>query len=258
MKIEQNSFVKILEINDDDCITVTGGGGKTSLLFLLMKELTDRGIPSMITTTTKMWYPENFGGTMMFLDQFGGEQLSKAIKQCLDLQLFVAAARLSDNKVSGLSPEMVDSIFENDKYRIILNEGDGSAGKPAKIYHQGEPVIPQKTNRLFHLIGCEVWNEPLGRYLHRCPPELEVQRFNPDWFIKQLLIYAKLVKRFDHAQSDLIINKAEGEYFTAACEMAVIAQVFFKAVYIASIQEGWIINSNDVHEEVRLNPKSEK
>lgn len=240
--MERLSFLNLLEIKTGDCITVTGGGGKTGFVFQLMKELTNCGIPSMITTTTKMWYPDNFSGKIILQDQIGLKNLMPAIKSCSELQLFVAAGGLADNKVSGLTPELVDDIYENLDGRILLVEGDGAAGKPSKIYRQGEPVIPKSTNRLIFIIGCEVWNQPLGHYVHRCPPELKDLLFDALWLKEKLMNYCSLIEHYKIDSSWLIINKAEGKAFLAASEMAKIAKPFFKQIFISSIKEAWIVN----------------
>ena len=76
-----NSFLELLKIDveENPVIAVVGGGGKTSLIFQLTRELVEKGKKVIITTTTHMAYdPERpFAGNVdpdgiqRLLDRYG-------------------------------------------------------------------------------------------------------------------------------------------------------------------------------------------
>ena len=146
-------------IEQPDFVTVTGGGGKTSLLTCLASELRDKG-RTLLTTTTKMRYPDAFDGEVIITASYMW-LLNCLVKQDRDLYYF-AERCIEDHKVKGAAPELLDCLFKELPDWIFLNEGDGAGGKPYKIYREWEPVIPKNTTKLIHVIGCELLNESIS------------------------------------------------------------------------------------------------
>lgn len=73
-------------IEQPDFVTVTGGGGKTSLLTCLASELRDKG-RTLLTTTTKMRYPDAFDGEVIITASYMW-LLNCLVKQDRDLYYF--------------------------------------------------------------------------------------------------------------------------------------------------------------------------
>jgi probable selenium-dependent hydroxylase accessory protein YqeC len=149
-------------IGDRESISLVGGGGKTTLLYALGRELSALRCGVILTTTTKIFEPEPSSFFRLFLSpelsaikKWVAEHLHR--HQCL----LLARERLPNGKLEGVFPEWAEEIFSMDGVSAIINEADGSAGRPLKAPRDGEPVIPKNTTLLVPLIGIDGMGCPL-------------------------------------------------------------------------------------------------
>jgi probable selenium-dependent hydroxylase accessory protein YqeC len=149
-------------IGEQEVISLVGAGGKTTLLYSLGRELSARKKGIILTTTTKILEPDHDS----FFCQFLSPELSAVKKwvrenihrnQCL----LLAKGRLPDGKLEGVVPEWVEELSLLDGVSIIVNEADGSAGRPLKAPRNGEPVIPKNTTLLVPVVGIDGMDSPL-------------------------------------------------------------------------------------------------
>jgi len=154
---------RALELGAREIISLAGGGGKTTLMFALGRELaTDRkGV--LLTTTTKIWDPEPSREFSLFLSKdlkglkrWVGENLGR------DGYLVVARERLSTGKLAGLPPSWVDELLSITDLSYVVVEADGAAGRPLKAPREGEPVLPQATTLLIPVVGIDALGCPLN------------------------------------------------------------------------------------------------
>ncbi|MEW6334867.1 MAG: selenium cofactor biosynthesis protein YqeC [Thermodesulfobacteriota bacterium] len=150
-------------IGGREVISLVGGGGKTTLLYALGRELTAPGSGVILTTTTKIREP----APSPFLPRFISHDLD-AIKRWVRKNLerrqplLIARARLSDSKLEGILPGWLEEIAAVSGGRHIVNEADGSAGRPLKAPRPGEPVVPGNTTLLVPVIGIDGMGCPLA------------------------------------------------------------------------------------------------
>ncbi|MGL4282090.1 hypothetical protein [Eubacterium aggregans] len=154
--------------------------------------------------------------------------------------LYAADHSLPQRKVSGLSSTFLDHLAQACPGLGILCEGDGSATKPYKFYRPWEPVIPGASTRVFNLIGCEIWGEPLENFIHRYPQKETTTPCDDPWLAAQFDFYRRHIRPLTPLVPQLIINKADGR-MAAAQAMVEVAAPYFEQVFIASLQEGWIM-----------------
>ena len=151
-------------------ITVTGAGGKTSLIFALGNVLSET-LRVLITTTTHIGcneIPSGFNITVGRADSVKENiSLDKA-----DKGSFFAASRIAAGKYVGFPPWGIDSFFDAGIVDVILVEGDGAKKLPIKGYKSNEPVIPERTSCQLIVIGAEIFVEKLD----------ETNVFRPDRF----------------------------------------------------------------------------
>jgi probable selenium-dependent hydroxylase accessory protein YqeC len=149
-------------IGEREFISLVGGGGKTTLMHVLGKELSGRRKGIILTTTTKILEPEPSTFFLQFLSNELGE-VKKWVVENLDRHqcLLIARGRLPAGKLEGIFPEWVEEIFSMDGISIIVNEADGSAGRPLKAPREGEPVIPKNTTLLVPVMGIDGMGCPL-------------------------------------------------------------------------------------------------
>jgi len=148
-------------------ISLVGGGGKTSLMFKLARELSMAGDAVLTTTTTKIFEPSR--------DQTEGVILSGSVPYILDradelldkhLHLTAAAGKLPESgKLHGFQPEIIGELWNAGLFQWIIVEADGAAGKPLKAPVAHEPVIPACTNRLVGMVGLNGVGQPLTERL---------------------------------------------------------------------------------------------
>ncbi|WP_147820676.1 selenium cofactor biosynthesis protein YqeC [Salidesulfovibrio onnuriiensis] len=147
----------------DKVISITGAGGKTSLMYLLANELADSGKRVITTTTTRIVPPHR--------DQTGGLVLKirnanflKRIKSRLDKARHVTAAYRTlhaMNKLEGLDPIQAQELPDQAAAAHIVIEADGAARKPLKAPADHEPVVPPLTSLHIGVMGLDSIGMPL-------------------------------------------------------------------------------------------------
>jgi probable selenium-dependent hydroxylase accessory protein YqeC len=143
-------------------ISLVGGGGKTTLMYALGRELSLRRQGIILTTTTKIREPEPSEFFQQFLSNNLGE-VKEWMAEHIPRRpcLLIARERLPSGKLDGIPPEWVEELFRMDGVSIIVNEADGSAGRPLKAPRDGEPVIPANTTLLVPVMGIDGMDRPL-------------------------------------------------------------------------------------------------
>ncbi|MBS6395675.1 MAG: putative selenium-dependent hydroxylase accessory protein YqeC [Clostridiales bacterium] len=192
-----------------EIITVVGSGGKTSCIFSLAEELGCTGKKVLITTTTHMAAEAPFPVT----DR--GETCLHLLKEHPAVLL---ARTIQDRGTEKLSaPDEQELCACLPHVDVILNEGDGSAGKPLKVPADHEPVLLEGTDRILLLAGLSGLYRPIGEVCHRIPLVCACLGKNPDEQIREedmirLLTEGylrKLEERYSGIPVELILNQAD-------------------------------------------------
>lgn len=145
-----------LDIKRGEVISLVGGGGKTSLMFALARELSESGKSVITTTTTRIEEPSP-EQTEMLIVEADGDRLMALARQHLGSarHITVARERLPDDKLKGISPELVDRLAGVGMAYCIIVEADGAGGRPLKAPIEKEPVIPPNTSLVIPVVGVE-------------------------------------------------------------------------------------------------------
>ncbi|MCI6031835.1 selenium cofactor biosynthesis protein YqeC [Fusobacterium varium] len=149
---------KYFNITKNDVITITGAGGKTSLLYFLAEELSKFG-KVLITTTTKIFCPseEKYESLIIGNNTFTGKNKN----------ITVVGSRVENGKLHSLSYEEINNIRKN--YDFVLIEGDGAKEKLLKEWNDYEPCIPKFSTKIIGVINMDIID------LHLC--EKNIHRF---------------------------------------------------------------------------------
>ena len=149
----------VRHIKSPALVAITGGGGKTTLMFALARCFRALGARVVVTTTTKIFVPSRYDGGRLVvglpaLPKLGGIMSSEG--------LITLGSAISGGKLIGISAEYADKIYESGAADYIIAEADGARGMPFKAYEQYEPVMPSKST--FHIVvaGAEIFKEPLS------------------------------------------------------------------------------------------------
>jgi len=215
----QDTLAGALDLGPRELISLVGGGGKTSALCLLARELTAAGHRVIVATTTAMFLKELVGVGPLVLEP-GGGVLTADLRKALSRGRVAAAAQSPDEagKVVGLLPGTVDGLWAEGFVDYLIVEADGSRGKSLKAFGPHEPQIPLVTTTIVQVAGLDAIGNPLtGEYVHRAavlaaalgiPLGSEVTaRVFADGLREQL---RRLRRAWEGSRVVTLLNKADG------------------------------------------------
>ena len=146
----------------DKVISIVGGGGKTSLMFLLAHTFQQKGFKVISTTTTRILkpLPQQTGGVVLF----SCDDFQDKLQYCLKRYGHATVAHHllpSGNKLQGVNCEQVEHILEQSLANRMLVEADGARQLSFKAPGDNEPVVPQITDVFISVLGLDIIGKPL-------------------------------------------------------------------------------------------------
>ena len=140
-------------------VALVGGGGKTTLLFALGRNLPAR---TLLTTTTRMGRDRN-GGFPCLIGPTDDELVS-----ALGRDDAVLAWRTTDErKALGFAPTEVDRWFATGAADHIVVEADGARRRPFTAPAPWEPPIPSASTHVVACIGADALGYVIADRVHR-------------------------------------------------------------------------------------------
>ena len=152
----KGSLSEALGLKTREMISLTGAGGKTTLMFRLARELSLEGKKVITTTTSKILEPSEDETPHLFVS--GDEnRIKDFVGRHLDEYGYITLAkeRIEGGKLRGISPELADSLWNLYDMDALIIEADGAAGRPVKAPREGEPVIPSSTTLVVAVLGLD-------------------------------------------------------------------------------------------------------
>ncbi|MHB8910697.1 MAG: selenium cofactor biosynthesis protein YqeC [Syntrophales bacterium] len=157
------TLAEAFSIGEREVISLVGGGGKTTLLYALGRELSASRSEVILTTTTKIYEPEPSPTLLQFFSpDLGTLKKWVAGHTGCHQSILIARERLPDGKLAGIPPEWVDELIALPGVSTIIAEADGAAGRPLKAPREGEPVVPDSTTLLVPVMGIDGLGRPLS------------------------------------------------------------------------------------------------
>ncbi|MEG0069613.1 MAG: selenium cofactor biosynthesis protein YqeC [Cetobacterium sp.] len=229
-------MIELFDINKGDVVSITGAGGKTSLMFFLADSLSKKGTV-LITTTTKIFKPECIKKlNLIFISP---EEIDYISPQ--DSSIYIYCPNIIDNKIQSASFEDVAKLEK--KFDYILIEADGSCGKPLKGWKENEPSIPTTSKKTIAVIDITA--------LKTLKSESSIHRFN--LYTQQFPQTSEIITKEDfinYIDSNLFFKNSYGRniLFFNKIESLEFFEYFFdiansiknKDVYFGSIFDGLI------------------
>ena len=151
--IEKNTSPKL--------ISLSGGGGKTSFLYNYAKTFNNSFQKLLITSTTKMYYPNNYESI------FDKIIISSNINELISPEnaKIVFAMKSEDkekNKLIGFDKSLLETLFMKNIYDTIVSESDGARGKSIKAYAYYEPNHPSNATDIVGIIGLSSYKKNIN------------------------------------------------------------------------------------------------
>lgn len=204
----------LLNIKKHDVMSITGAGGKTTLMFTLAEEL-KYYYKVLVTTTTKIYVPQKgYNYISKSEDEF------QYYNKFNNNGIYVYGSGVnSENKLIGLSLERLKEQIPY--FHITLIEADGSKKKPIKGWRDNEPVIISDTTKNIGVISIEViGKEANEQNVHRLEQFLHItgadkgDKINLNHILKLIFHPNGLFKNAKGSRI-LFINKVESNENTA-------------------------------------------
>lgn len=231
-----------LRLNEKNIISFVGGGGKSTSMDSLAKELKSIGKKVLVTTTTMLFYHEHSE-----CDEFVLGSLPN-IYNPLEASITLLGSSTVENqlgtKIRGLNLEEIEEISNRDIFDIILIEADGARLKPIKAPGDHEPVVAKNSTMTIGVIGLDsIGKELKEENVHR--PEilaslLEVEQphiIDEDDIVR-LVLHDKGLFKGSYGRKVLFLNKADREELLNIGNgiREVLLEKGFKDVFITNIK----------------------
>jgi len=155
MKREKVKIFDALSLSKREVISIIGGGGKTSFMEYLSRDLHSRGKFVISTTTTKILPPRPahsevsvFTSNPCWLNSIDSIfREGKLVNLAVDM--------LPDGKLKGVSVKHCNLLLNKSNVDYLIIEADGSKGKSIKAHSRWEPVVPSFTTTFISVIGID-------------------------------------------------------------------------------------------------------
>ncbi len=188
---------KTLEVHLPRVTALIGGGGKTSLLYLLGQELAEQGKSVLLTTTTHLAQDD------CAVAPTSVDELNRLIAPGKAL---LAAYPAADGRMTGIPIEWYAQL----EVDHIIVEADGSHRLPLKVHRAHEPVIPDGTELVLQVAGLSA----LGRCTNEAVHHSEEMNLSGQESVRPELIVSILLRGAERCpcRCVAVLNQADDEF----------------------------------------------
>lgn len=196
-----------------------GGGGKTTMMYTLARELATLGTV-VCTTTTHIWPPDHL------------PVLEHVDRAALESARCVCAGRPAEGGKLAAPVQPMGELAALADY--VLAEADGSRGLPVKAHLSHEPAIPAEAGLTVVLAGASGFGRPIREAVHRWERFCRLTGAVPEAPVTAALLAAALATE---GLGDLIfVNQAETPEEMAEAER--LAALLDRPVFAGSLKGG--------------------
>lgn len=159
-----------LRIRGREVVALTGGGGKTTLMFRLADELVAAGRRVVTTMTTHIFVGQMARAPGRLVLSGEGALLAQLPTALAEHQhvIIAGATIVEQDKVEGVPPGLIARIAAHHAVDVVIVEADGSRRLPFKAPAAHEPVVPSAATLVVPVVGLSVLGQPLAAaHVHR-------------------------------------------------------------------------------------------
>lgn len=215
------SLADILGLHGGGVISIIGGGGKTTLMERLAREILIRGETVLVTTTTRILMPRGERPERVIISRQTGTVLEQAKDLlCLSGRVTAAGAYIpSEDKLVGFLAAQIEELEQGNLFDWILVEADGARHLPLKAPAPHEPAVPSSSRWVVAVVGLDAISQPLtDEWVFRSRLFAEITGLAPGAAITEESVAAALVHEEGimkdcpaSALRYVFLNKAETE-----------------------------------------------
>jgi molybdenum cofactor cytidylyltransferase len=160
-----------LGMKADEVVALVGGGGKSTAMFRLAREMVEKGGRAITTTTTRIFGAQiALAPAHVSVAEATHDRVAAMLAAHRNV-LVIGATDRSTGKADGVSLELFRDLRAWFPDACLLNEADGSRMRPFKAPAAHEPVIPEETTLVVPVVGADIFGTRLDDdHVHR--PEL--------------------------------------------------------------------------------------
>lgn len=160
-------FAGTLGLEGQEFVAFVGAGGKKTAMQRLAVEGTDRGRVVGYTTTTAMPPPDDIPLTTSTSDVYPFVPTANDPPVAFARQ-WISNPERADEKVDGLSPAFVRSVFDSGRFDWVLVKADGARRREFKAPGADEPVVPEAVTHVVPVVSVAAVGQPLDEsVVHR-------------------------------------------------------------------------------------------
>ena len=157
-----------LDLQPGEVVALVGGGGKTSAMFLLAREMVEAGALVLSTTTTHIFASQIRQAPAHLLDADAQPERLRAMLAAHRQVLVTGPTNPATARAAGLSLERFRELRAWCPDVCILDEADGSRTRPFKAPADHEPALPSEATLVIAVVGADVLGQPLAaEHVHR-------------------------------------------------------------------------------------------
>lgn len=162
------TLIRKMHLDDSRIITLTGAGGKTTLLYALTGYLS-RTENTLLTTTTHIMEPRDLPNAILVTREDAAALRAAFLSSrlaALGIPVSGPSGAAADRPVLKWRAPSLSFLEEiRDIPARIVCEGDGSRRMPVKIPRPGEPVLYPGTDTVIGVIGLSCLGQPASECL---------------------------------------------------------------------------------------------
>ena len=226
------------------CIALIGGGGKTALLHQLGAELVadSSSRPVLLTSLTRMLKNSEIEPiTIDHVREKGIRELQRRFNP-----LTILGTQVSDEKLSGITDDVLSDLLPH--FGACVFECDGARGLPLKAHNLRDPMVPEFVDQVIVVVGADIVGTRIGDGLvHRADAFCQKWSVSPDAFLDAIFVAEVVTSANGYHEKipptipvSYFVNKADDCFEQAVLLGKAIARTTESAVWIGSIQHGWL------------------
>lgn len=212
------------------CVSVVGGGGKTSLLFRLAREFCEDGFKCVILTSTHIYQPAP-EQAVTITDRHPDARTALTAALRGKTPVTIGSLEVSTGKLCMPPDDLLAAAWDQADW--ILVEADGSRHLPIKVPASHEPKIFEPSDTVIALAGLSALGKPLSQVCHRAGLASAFLGVTPETLVSPFILARILTSEQgqfknvgDPARFSIFLNQADNDEL---CNLAKETSFYIKS-----------------------------